>query len=172
MNNLVATQLWRFIALFLVQVLVFKHLQFNEEAWRYLHIFVYPLFTFLLPIRWQNSVVLVASFFMGILVDWFYDSPGVHASALVLTAYLRPIVLGILEPYEGYNVSEVPSLKRFGFGWFSSYVAILLSIHLFVYFSVEAFSYVFIFDIVMNTLVTFIGSFVVIILIQYIFRPK
>lgn len=172
MNNPVLTQFWRFLALLLAQVLVFKHIQFSGEAWRFLHIFIYPLFTFLLPIRLQNTAVLILSFIMGLMVDWFYDSPGVHACALVFTAYIRPLVLGILEPYEGYNMSENPGIKRFGFGWFSSYISILLSVHLFVYFSVEAFSFVFIFDIVMNTLVTFIGTFVVMILIQYLFRSR
>jgi hypothetical protein len=172
MNNQVISQLVRFLALLFAQVLIFKQVQFSDDPWRYLHIFVYPLFTLLLPIKLQNTFVLILSFILGLLVDWFYDSPGVHASALVCTAYFRPLILGILEPYEGYNVNEVPSLKRLGLGWFSSYLSILLLLHLFVYFSVEAFTFVFIFDIIVNTLITFIGSFVVIILILYIFRSR
>ena len=172
MNNTIMLQAWRFIILLLAQVLVFKQVQFSEDGWRYLHIFIYPLFTFLLPVKLQNSIVLVLSFLMGFLVDWFYDSPGVHASALVFTAYARPLVLGVLEPYEGYNMNEVPDLKKLGVGWFASYLSILLLVHLFIYFSIEAFSYVFIFDILLSTMITFAGSFIVILLIQYIFRSK
>ncbi len=172
MNSLWTTQIWRFISLLLVQGLIFKQIQFANEPWYYLHIFVYPLFTLLLPVKLQNSVVLVLSFVMGLLVDWFYDSPGVHAAAMVFTAYLRPLILGILEPYEGYNMNEIPGLKRMGLGWFASYVSILMIIHLFFYFSVEAFSFVFIFDIVMNTLFTFTASLFVILLLQYIFSSK
>lgn len=170
MNNKIILQAWRFLILLLAQVLVFKQVQFSEEGWRYLHIFIYPLFTLLLPVKLQNSIVLILSFLMGFLVDWFYDSPGVHAGSLVLTAYMRPFVLNVLEPYEGYNMNEVPDLKKFGIGWFSTYLSVLLVIHLFTYFSLEAFSYVFIFDILMSTMITFAGSFIVILLVQYIFR--
>jgi len=172
MSNTTILQAWRFLVLLLAQVLIFKQVQFSEDGWRYLHIFIYPLFTLLLPVKLQNSVVLILSFLMGFLVDWFYDSPGVHAGALVLTAYVRPFVLRVLEPYEGYNMNEVPDLKKFGIGWFSSYLSILLLIHLFTYFSIEAFSYVFIFDILLSTMLTFVGSFIVILLVQYIFRGK
>ncbi|MFZ1704097.1 MAG: hypothetical protein WAT79_07100 [Saprospiraceae bacterium] len=172
MNNLAITQVWRFIGLLLAQILIFKQIQFIDEGWRYLHIFVYPLFIFLLPIKLQNTIVLILAFFMGLLVDWFYDSPGVHASALVFMAYIRPFVLGILEPYEGYNMNDSPNLHKLGLGWFTSYISILLFCYLFFYFSVEAFSFVFIFDIVMNTLVTFVGSIFVIILIQFLFRSR
>jgi hypothetical protein len=172
MNNMLLPQAWRFVILLLAQVLICKQVQFSDEGWRYLHIFIYPLFTLLLPVKLQNSIVLILSFFMGLLVDWFYDSPGVHASALVCTAYIRPLVLGVLEPYEGYNMNEIPGIKKLGVGWFSSYLSILLLVHLFIYFSVEAFSFVFIFDILLSTMITFIGSFIVILLIQYIFRPR
>jgi hypothetical protein len=172
MNNILTAQIWRFFLVLLAQVLVFKQVQFSEGALKYIHIFIYPLFTLLLPIKLQNSLVLILSFIMGLLVDWFYDSPGVHASALVFTAYLRPLIFGVLEPYEGYNMNDIPNINKLGFGWFSSYLSILLFIHLFVYFSVEAFSFVFIFDIMMNTLLTFVGSFTVIMLIQFIFRSR
>ena len=59
-----------------------------------------------------------------------------------------------------------------GLVWFMSFVSLLLLLHCFFYFSVEAFSFVYFFHIFMNTIFSFITSMAVIVLFQLIFRPK
>lgn len=172
MNKFIASNLWRFIFFLLVQVLILKQVKFEGEFLTYLHVFIYPLFILLLPIKMLSSLVLLLAFSLGLIIDWFYDSIGVHTSALVFTAYLRPLVLFYLQPFEGYNINETPSLNNMGVAWFSSYLSILLFLHLFFYFSVEAFSFVFLFDILLNTFLTFVSSFIIIFLSQLIFKFK
>ncbi len=109
---------------------------------------------------------------MGLGLDLFYDSVGIHAATLVFTAYIRNIVIAFIEPFDKYNVIDVPTIRNLGIGWFVSYLSILLFIHILVYFSIEAFSFVYFFEIFINTIFSFIVSFIIIMLSQLIFRPK
>lgn len=172
MNSKVLLNISRFVILLLLQVLVFRGISMYWGGFTYVHFMVYPLFILLLPIRMPPVAVIGLAFLIGISVDVFYDSPGVHAAASVFLGYIRGLIIKILEPYEGYNMEDSPTLKTMGLSWFVTYLAITLSIFLFVYFSIEAFSFVYIFDIVLDTIFTFIASFIVLVLIQFVFRTK
>lgn len=162
----------RALILILLQGLVFRRLAFHWGDFAFIHIFVYPLIILLLPIRTPRIVQISLALVIGLSVDAFYDSWGIHASALVFTAYIRDFIIRVLEPHAGYNVDDSPTLVKMGFSWFLSYAAIFLFIHLFYYFSVEAFSFSFIFEIVMNTVFSFIVSMLLIVLVQFIFRSQ
>jgi hypothetical protein len=138
----------------------------------YVHFIIYPLAILMMPVGVPKPLVLITAFFSGIIVDMFYDSPGVHAAALVITAYFRPLLLAFLEPYEGYKPDDVPSIYNFGFGWFVSYMSLALLVHIFMYFSIEAFSLVYFFEIFLNSIFSFFVSFLVIMTIHLIFRSK
>ena len=172
MSSIVVKNIIRFFLLVIVQVLIFKRVAFNWGDFAFIHFIVYPLFIILLPIKAPRPLVIFLGFLIGILVDLFYDSPGIHASAGVFTAYARGLILDLLEPYEGYNTDDSPTIVTMGVVWFMSYCSILLGIHLLYYFSVEAFSFVYIFEIVMNTIFSFIASFIILMLFLLIFRPK
>jgi len=158
----------RFLFIFLFQVLILKRVDINPGGSSYIHLIVYPLFIFILPIRTPKSLVVAIGFFMGLLIDMFYDSPGVHASALCFTAFIRSFVLRILESADGYTTSTIPSMKDFGRGGFVIYAAILLALHLLFYFSLESFSFVYIVEIILRTIASFIVSIILLILIQII----
>jgi hypothetical protein len=171
MNNAVLTNVLRFLGLLLLQGLIFRRVTFTEGAWQYIHVFIYPLFILLLPIRTPRTLVVFLGFLLGIGVDLFSSQLGLHAAALLFTAFCRNIVLGFLEPRGGYNVNYSPTRARMGTNWFLRYSAILLGLHLFFYFSVEAFTFVFFFDILLNTLVSFVFSFFVIFVYVRVFDP-
>lgn len=126
----------------------------------------------LMPIKTTRTILLIAAFCFGLLLDMFYDSPGVHAAALVFTAYIRNIVIVLIEPFAGYNIDDVPTIKQLGVGWFFSYISITLFLHCFVYFSIEAFSFVYIFEIFLNSVSSFFATFILVIILQFIFRTK
>lgn len=126
----------------------------------------------LMPIKTPRSLVLGLAFVLGLMIDMSYDSVGVHTGALVFTAYIRNVIIAFLEPYEGYNIDDVPTIKNMGIGWFISYLSVGLLLHIFLYFSLEAFSFVFIFEIFLNTISSFIVTFIVILISQFIFRTK
>lgn len=172
MNKIIWTNVWRFFLLLFIQTLILRRVTFDWNNFGFVHILIYPLFIMMLPIKTPRALVLFLAFLLGIGVDMFYDSLGVHASALVFTAYMRNIIMKILEPYGGYNVEDSPTIKNFGVSWFFTYSSILLFLHVFFYFCVEAFSFVYIFEIMMNTIFSFSISILIIFITQLILRPK
>lgn len=164
--------LFRFLVLLILQVIVFRHVSFNFGILSYTHIIIYPLWIMLLPFKMPKPLLLVAGFIMGIIVDMFYDSPGVHAAALVFSAYIRDFILRIIEPDIGYDPEQPFSIRRLGLIWYISYSALFLLLHLFVYFSIEVFSFVYFYEIMMSTITSLLFSLFIIFIFVLIFNPK
>ena len=172
MNNVFQTNIIRIVLIFIAQVLIFKQITFSLQGFAYIHFIIYPMAVLLMPVKTSRSILMALGFLLGIALDLFYDSPGIHAASLVFTAYIRNIIIAFLEPFDGYNIDDVPTLKRMGTGWFVSYVSVALIIHIFVYFSIEAFSFVFFFEIFLNTIFSFIVSLILVMVLQFILRTK
>lgn len=172
MNSTLFSNIVRFIGLLLLQVLVLKRLAPGWEGFNYIQVFIYPLFLFLLPLKTSHPMLVFLGFLMGISVDIFYMSPGVHASAGVFTGFIRPYLLSVMEPRGGYNVNQSPTKHRQGITWFLIYSSSLMFAHLFFYFSVEAFTFYYIGEIFLSTVFSFIVSMIFIIMYQYLFDPR
>ena len=171
MNSIIVVNILRFVGLLLLQGLVFKNIGVGWESFPYLHIIVFPLFILLLPLRTPKTLVIFLAFVIGISVDFLYDTLGVHASAAVFTGFVRSLVLKMLEPRGAYNMSYSPTIARMGLGWFVQYVSILMFAHIFFYYSVEAFTFVYIVDILIKTFVSFFASMVFIMIFQLLLNP-
>ncbi len=162
----------RAIFLVLLQVLILKRIDFGSYDFYYVHIIVYPLLILLLPVKTPNAIVVTVAFVAGLFVDMFYDSPGVHTSAAVFVGFIRSYLLKVLEPYEGYSVDTSPTIRAMGISWFLSYASTLMFVYMIFYFSVEAFSFVYIQDIILRTIFSFISSLVIIFMYIFIVNPK
>ena len=172
MNNTILTHSLRFIFLVFIQVLVFRQMTLGIGDSNYVNIIVYPLFIMLLPIRTPNVVVLLLGFLIGITVDLFYHSYGVHAGAAVFTAFLRPSVLALMTPRGGYNINHSPNMDKFGFVWFLIYSSALLFFHLLFYFIMSIFTHLYWAEIVLKTVASFFVSIVIILLYVRFFNPR
>ena len=172
MSRIVQTNIIRIILLFLAQIWIFKQTTFSLGGIANIHFLVYPMAILLMPIKTSRSVLLITAFFFGLALDMFYDSPGVHAAALTFTAYIRNVIIALIEPFSGYNIDDVPTIKQQSLAWFVSYISIGLLFHIFIYFSIEAFSFVYFFEIFLNSIFSFIVTFIVIMILQFIFRTK
>jgi len=172
MNNIIVSNIIRIIIVLALQVLLLKQLDLSFGSFNYIHLFIYPILILFLPLKTPRILLLVVAFLIGIGLDFFYDSAGIHASANVFLAYCRKYVLKFLEPVEGYNVDQRLTVNRMGFAWVLSFVGILLFLHLFWYFNVEAFSFVYIKEVLLRTFSSFVASYVVIILFLVIYNPK
>jgi hypothetical protein len=171
MNSIIVANAWRFFGLIIVQGLVLQNAGAGWEHFPYLHIILFPLFILLLPLRTPRALVILLGFLMGLAVDSFYNSLGVHASAAVFTAFARPYVLNAIEPRGGYNVNYSPTAARWGMGWFLRYSIIMIALHLIFYFFVEAFTFVHFFDTLLNIIVSFFFSMICVVIYQIIFNP-
>lgn len=162
----------RFIGILLVQVLVLRRVTVGLEAFPYVQILLYPVFIMLLPMRMPRPLVILLAFAMGFLVDIFYNSPGVHASASLFTAFIRPFILKRMEPRGGYTAIHAPNKERMGWGWFLRYASILFAVHLFFYFSVDYFTFVYIVPILLKTFFSFLATMVFLLIFMQLFNPK
>ncbi len=172
MNINILGQVLRFVGLVLLQALVLRRLMLEWQSFAYFNILVYPLFIFLLPLATPRWAQILLAFFLGLFIDLFYDSPGVHASASVFIAYIRPYILFSVRPRGGYGGQFRPTLKSQGFGWFFRYASILLLLHLLWYHTMDAFSLAHLGDILLRTLSGYLFSMAGILLIMFIFNPS
>lgn len=172
MNNDVLKQVLRFIFLVLLQVLLLRRASPSWENFNYINIYLYPIFIMLLPLRTPSVLVITLGFILGLTIDIFYGTIGIHASACTFMAFIRPFALAMVEPRGGYNVDYSPSKRQFGIGWFLTYSAILLFAFLFWLFSVEAFTFYYIGTILLRTIFSFIVSYIILIIYHLLTDTK
>ncbi len=172
MNSSVIKHGIRFVLLVLAQILIFKSIDLDTNGFSYFTIFIYPVFILLLPIRTPTVLVVLLGFLLGLTVDVFYDSLGVHAGASVFSAFIRSTILHLLEPRGGYEVNASPTKSNYGINFFFKYAAIFMFFHIAVYFSLEIFTPVYFNEIFIRTGFSFILSILFIIIYQYLFNPK
>lgn len=170
--QLVWVHLLRFIFIILLQGLILNRIHLGGPHFNYLSILFYPVLIMLLPLKTSKSLLLLIGFALGFVIDLFYESPGVHMSACVFVAFIRPWILKIMEPRGGFPINSNPNAKDFGLVWFMQYSGILLFLFLFFYFSVEVFTYSRFVEILLKTLSSFVVSFLAILLYITIFNPK
>ena len=99
-----------------------------------LHQFIVPYFYFILilwlPFRITRINLLFLGFTIGMVVDWFFKTPGLHAAASLLIAYFRPYVVNLLLPKEATEWgNEEPNSKTMGSVPYVIYIIILTLLH-------------------------------------------
>lgn len=162
----------KLVVLLLIQVLILRQIPLGGGLLPYGEIFIYPLFVLALPLRMHGAFIIMAAFVCGILVDLFYDTPGVHAGASVLTAYARPVILSLVEPRTGYDITDTLSRGNLGTGWFVSYVSLFFLIHIFVVQIFTIFTFYHFDKVIFSTLISWLLSVMVIILQDLILKPR
>lgn len=168
MINLVLRNTNRFVILVLLQVLVLDNIQLGG----FLNPYVYVLFILLMPFETPGWLLLTMSFFLGLSVDFFEHTPGMHASASVFMAYLRPAVLNMISPREGYEPASFPRVLFYGFGWFLKYSLILVFAHHLFLFYMEVFSFSDFFNTFTRVILSTLFTSSLIMLSQYLIFRK
>ncbi len=168
MINLFLRNIGRFLFLVLFQVLVLDNIQLGG----YLIPYMYVLFILLMPFETPGWLLLVSAFFLGFSIDLFEHTPGVHASATVFMAFLRPSVLKIISPREGYEPNSYPRIHYYGISWFLQYSAILVFSHHLFLFYIEVFAFSGFFNTFFRIILSSIFSIGLIILSQFLIFKK
>ncbi len=167
MIKLFPRYIFRFLVLIFIQVFILSNLQFSGLV----NPFVYILFILLLPFEAPRWSLLVLGFIAGLSVDLFFHTPGIHASATVFMAFLRPFVLEYLSPRDGYEPGTFPRVHYYGFLWFLKYAAILILAHHIFLFYIEVFRFTDFFLTLGRVIISWVFSVFFIVSSQYfIFR--
>ena len=151
-----------FIGLVLLQVLILNNIEFSG----YINPYLYVLFILALPFETPNWVLLVLAFIMGFTIDLFSNTLGMNTFATVLMAFTRPYLLKVIAPREGYEIGTRPGAKFFGFEWFIKYSLILVLVHHFSLFYIEAFKWQLFFSTFLRVILSTIFTMILIVLTQ------
>ena len=163
MNSIAGLNIVRFVLLLLVQVVICNHI----DLFGYIDPYIYIIFIFLFPIRDERLILLLVSFLLGMLVDLFSDSGGVHAAAAVCLAYARPVLLktsfGML--YEHHSIK----FSTTDIGSLITYISLGTVIHHLILFSLEIFNISNILLILQKTLFSSLFTIILSVLIIILF---
>ena len=157
----------RFLVVILFQVLVMDNVMING----YMIPYIYLLFILLMPFETPRWTQLVLGFLLGMGIDLFLNTPGMHTAATVLVAFIRPYILNLLAPRDGYESDSFPRIHYYGFLWFLKYTLIIVVIHHLALFYLEVFQLKDFLSTLLRVILSSILSTSTIILSQYfIFR--
>ena len=165
MNNVLTRNIILFVVLVLLQVGVLNQVQLGG----FINPYLYILFIILLPIGTPGWLTLVLSFALGISIDMFCNSPGIHASATVFAGFMRTFLLASMMPRETTEPTDIPNIRLFGAGWFVKYSLMMVIIHHVFLFLVEAFKFSSLHLILWRALLSIIFTMLLIILSQFLF---
>jgi rod shape-determining protein MreD len=165
MNSTLFTNVFRFILLLSVQIIIFN----NMNLLGYISPFPYILFILLYPVNGNKSGLLLASFLLGFIMDLFSNSGGVHTMACIVLAYYRPYLFrfsfGLSYEYQTVRIIDVLTPERFSFILFS------VLIHHLTLFIFEAFQISFFLDVLIRTLLSTLFTIILCIILIYLVKP-
>ncbi|MFY7742889.1 MAG: rod shape-determining protein MreD [Flavobacterium sp.] len=165
MNSTLLINIARFIILILAQVAFFDKINFLG----YINPYPYILFIILYPVNANKNGLLLASFLLGLTMDMFNNSGGVHATSCITLAYLRPsffkFSFGLSYEYQTVKINERLTPERF------SFILISILTHHIVFFLLEIFRFSFFWNILFRTVLSTIFTLLLCILIIYMFKP-
>lgn len=166
MNNTITLHIVRFISLVLIQVIVLNNINFLG----FINPYIYILFIILYPINNNRILFIFLSFLLGLSVDLFLDSGGVHAAACVFIAYIRPLFLKFAfgMTYEHQTVK----INASDIGQRLTYFTLTTIVHHLILFSLEVFNTSKVLLILKKTLFSSIFTIILCVLITILFSRK
>jgi hypothetical protein len=168
MSRTVFLQVASFCFYLLVQVLILKTVVLFNTAF----CFLYIVFLLTLPFDTNPLLLMIAGFILGIAVDSFYDSLGLHAFACVLIAYIRNYWLAVITPQGGYDAGATPALSANGVQWFLVYSLPLVVVHHFTLFYLEAAGFLRFWSTLLKVFSSIIFTLTIILILQYTFSNR
>lgn len=160
----------RLLLFILVQVYVLNKI---PPLHQYIIPYLYYLFILWLPFNISRISLLFIGFITGMALDYFTNTPGLHAAACVLVAYVRPFIINILSPKDSseFNYRE-PSPRSMGWTPYLVYVLILTVFHHFYLVLLEWWSFGSILHFLIKVLSTTAISLLLVIITELLFSRK
>ena len=156
----------RFFLLLTAQIVIFN----NIDLFGYINPFPYILFIILYPVNGNKPMLIISSFLLGITMDLFSNSGGVHAASCLILAYARPYIFkfsfGLSYEYQTVRINDVLTPERF------SFLLLAVTVHHFTLFILEVFQLSSLWDILLRTILGTLFTLLICIIIIYIFKPS
>jgi energy-coupling factor transporter transmembrane protein EcfT len=166
MNNKYLSNILRFIGVTAIQLLVLNNV--------YLVGFVVPViyiyFIMKLPFGTKRLVVLFLAFIVGLTIDVFVGTYGIHAAAATLIGACRHLFLKLSFGENEEDRENTPSIKEKGFYPFLGYTVALLGIHSATLFLLENLGYQYRLMLLFRIFASVAVSLFLIILLEYLMQ--
>lgn len=154
-----------FLLIVLLQGLVVNNIEIDEL----INPMVYPIMILLLPFETSVFASMMVALFLGLSIDAFSNTFGLHTSASLLIGYFRPAILNSIKPRDGYDNTLLPTIQDMGILWFMAYSAIVLFVHHLWFFTFEILRFDLILLLLGKTFLSLFFSLMLIVLFLYIF---
>ena len=125
-----------FVSLLLAQVLIMNHIHLFQVATPMLCVFFVITFRRNTP-KW---LMMTWSFVLGLVLDIFYNTPGLAAGSMTLIAMLQPYLVDLLSPRDSAENLKC-STVTLGAANYYLLCVILTFVYCLVFFALEAFSF-------------------------------
>jgi len=164
MSNDFFINIGRFVLLVLLQVIILNKINFLG----YINPYLYIMFILILPVNYPNWQVIILGFLLGLSIDIFEDTGGIHAAACLVISYLRPGLLrasyGLSYDYQTVKFHDTSIKERLTF------VTTMVFIHQLVLSLLVFFNFSYIILILKNTLFSGIFTILLILVVTSLFR--
>jgi hypothetical protein len=115
-------------------------------------------------------MLIISSFLIGITMDLFSNSGGVHAASCLILAYTRPYLFkfafGLSYEYQTVRINDVLTPERF------SFLLLAVTVHHFTLFILEVFQLSSLWDILLRTILGTLFTLLMCIVLIYLFKPS
>lgn len=159
MKNIIDSLFW-FVGLVLFQVLLFN----NIEIAGVINPFLYIYFLIALPIHTNRISLVFIGFALGLVIDTFSNTWGIHAMATTLIAFLRPYIFRIVSTQEELD-KVMPRFKTMGVNYVK-YIVLMTFIHHLTLFTLEAFAFLYFWIILLKAVVSSLITIVLIFILE------
>lgn len=166
MIELLARNAFRFVVLIIFQVLILNNVQLGG----FINPYLYVLFILMLPIETPGWLLLLLSFAIGLSVDLFENTAGMHTSASVFMGFCRPYILRMISPREGFDRGSKLTIQKFGITWFLTYAGILIVLHHLALFYLEMFRFSGFFSTLLRVILSSVFTLGLVVITQFLFN--
>lgn len=154
-----------FVVLLAIQVLVLNNIKLGG----FINPYVYVLFIMLLPFEIPGWLLLALGFSTGLTIDAFMGTLGMHSTATLFIAFMRPFILSNISTQDTADKKGSPTLSMKDIGWFVKYTMLIVFMHHFVLFFIESFTFHHFFSTVLRVILSSLTTIVFIIIGQFFF---
>lgn len=162
MTGVVLKNMRRWVLLMAIQIFILNNIYLGGVFNPYL----YVLIILSLPVEISAVSVLFLGFFSGLILDLFSHTLGMHTMALTLVGFIRPKVLSMVAPRDGFDLGASVNVQDLGWSKYSFYALLLIFPHHLLLFVLEGFSSGLFWLAVQKTIFNTILTFVLVLLVQ------
>lgn len=167
MNRLILKHMASFVMLLLLQVFLFNHINLGGIVNPFIYVYFILLFSFEIP----GWLFLISSFLLGLSIDFFSSTYGLHAAASGVMAFSRSFVFQWVRQERDLDATGNP-IKELSMLRFVIYAFLLVMLHHIVFFLLESFKLSMLYQSLKNAFLSGIFSTVLVIILFLLIDRK